>query len=231
MQFCGKVIQSRSKYSDRVPSTCFSPVDHIGKCEQYPYLAQLLQEAPHLAAKIKRDATMTTGAAWASSDAGPNRILRWVMQMNDDALKDYDIDMTSLSPIIQAKLREKGASYSDCMDVARKLTWLAYGTVGAPTARESIRTGLEAEFGTIRKNGSVCLVCREPIPFSAFAEGRRGRATVETAHALPRQHDAQNVGFAHRSCNIAQGDKDLPAFYGWITQILLNVEAQRGTAT
>ncbi|QEE61596.1 hypothetical protein FVA74_08405 [Salinibacterium sp. dk2585] len=153
-----------------------------------------------------------------------------MMQLDNAALLEYDIDMAALSPLIQAKLREKAASYEDCMSVARRLTWLAYGTVNAPAPRSDIRNALEAEFGPIQTNNTVCLICRERIPFEAFADAQRGKAAIETAHASPRQHNPGNVGFAHRPCNIAQGDKGLDGFYEWIAQILANVEAQKGTA-
>lgn len=157
------------------------------------------------------------------------RIERWVMQLDNETLAAYGINMHSLSPTIQAKLREKAASYQDCMAVSRRLTWLAYGTARAPRADVVIHDYLEIEFGPIRIDDTVCLICRESIAFSSFANARRGRAEIETAHALPRTHDVKNVGFAHRPCNIAQGDKDLPAFYEWIQRILSNVAAEKGT--
>ena len=193
-----------------------SGVGHLGRCDQYPYLRHLNSVAPHLAKKIKRDATMTTGAAWASSDAGPNRILRWVMLLSDEQLLTFNIDMASLSPIIQAKLREKAASFEDCMSVARRLTWSAYGVPGAPQCPADVRQGLEAEFGAIVGSSTVCLICRNPFEFEDFARARRGKAVIETAHSEPRRHDTANVGFAHRACNIAQGDKTLEEFYDWI---------------
>lgn len=55
---------------------------------------------------------MTTGAAWKSKDAGPNRILRWVMTKSDETLRYYGINMDDLKPGIVAKLREKAADYN-----------------------------------------------------------------------------------------------------------------------
>lgn len=51
----------------------------------------------------------------------------------------------------------------------------------------------------------------------------RGRAEIETGHRNPRLHNAENIGFAHRECNIAQGSKTLPEFYAWIRTILERV--------
>jgi len=42
-----------------------------------------------------------------------------------------------------------------------------------------------------------------------------------------REHNAENVGFAHRECNIAQGAKTLPEFYRWIAEILERVQQQQ----
>jgi hypothetical protein len=228
MDCCGKTIASRSRYAQLVPPTCYLPRGHTGKCDQYPYLKHLADIAPHLAKKIRRDATMTTGAAWASSDAGPNRILRWVILQGDEQLREFGINIESLSPIIQAKLRDKAASYEDCMGVARRLTWSAYGVPGAPRPPDHVRTPLEAEFGPIVSGSTVCLICRSPFDFDDYAKAKRGKAVIETAHAAPRRHDTANVGFAHRACNIAQGDKTLDEFYEWIRKILRNVEAGRG---
>ncbi|MGI5869915.1 MAG: hypothetical protein ACOX9C_10795, partial [Kiritimatiellia bacterium] len=50
------------------------------------------REAPKVAKKIERDAIMTTGASWKSKDAGPNRIRRWVMLLDDDALRRIGLE-------------------------------------------------------------------------------------------------------------------------------------------
>jgi hypothetical protein len=226
----GVASRLRSKYAPAFPLRCFREPGHDGACDQYPYLRQFELVAPHLASKIKRDATMTTGAAWGSTDAGPNRILRWVMLLSDDELIKFGINMERLSPTIRAKLRDKAATYEDCMSVARRLTWSAYGVPGTPEPEDSIKRMLETEFGTIERGSTVCMICRETFSFGDFALARRGRALIETAHSEARRHDAENVGFAHRECNIAQGDKSLSAFYAWIQRILDNVRAGRGHA-
>jgi hypothetical protein len=170
--------------------------------------------------KIVRDATKTTGASWKSEDAGPNRISRWTMQLSDAELEALGIKMATLSPIIQRKLREKAASYDDCMNAAKKLAWQAYGMANAPVADEAPRQYLEALYGPIVPGSTTCLVCKRPLDFSQFENARRGKAEIETAHATPREHNESNVGFAHRECNIAQGNMSLPEFYQWIRGIL-----------
>lgn len=167
-----------------------------------------------------RDATMTTGAPWKSKKAGPNRIPRWMMLRSNAELKVLGIDMAGMERWVVAKLRDKKATYKNCMSVARRLAWCVYGMSGAPDPDISTKQYLEAEFGPIVKDSTGCLICKAPLDFALFRKARRGKAEIETAHAQPRAHTAGNVGFAHRHCNIAQGDKSLKEFYDWIKGIL-----------
>lgn len=228
--FCHRIIPTRanSKYDPEDLHRCYLHSDHVGRCQEYPYLNHMASIAPRVKTKIVRDATKTTGAAWKSDDAGPNRISRWVMMLSDAELHNLGIDMSSLKPGIVAKLREKAASYEDCMASAQYLTLLAYGMTNAPEPDEYTRAYLEALFGPIIKNSTSCLICRSPLDFNDFSEARRGRAEIETAHAQPRLHTPGNIGFAHRHCNIAQGDKTLDEFYGWIAEILERQRKQSG---
>ena len=163
---------------------------------------------------------MTTGAAWKSKEAGPNRILRWVMLLDDRELEDYGISMSAFKPQVVAKLREKAATYESCMVVAKKLTWLVYQMPNAPTLVTKNKEYLEDYFGQMQADSTTCIVCRNPLPFDLFAKAARGKAEIETGHMNPRLHDPDNVGFAHRECNIAQGTKTLDEFYLWIRSIL-----------
>jgi hypothetical protein len=219
LAYCGKAIRSRSKYSS-VTRRCFLERGHGGSCQEFPYLAHLADVAPKVADKIIRDSIMTTGASWKSEDAGPNRILRWVMLLSDEQLLGLGINMAKLKPQVVAKLREKAADYDACMAVAAKLTALVYGMRNAPEPPEPIRRYLEAVLGAIEPGSTVCLVCREQLDFRLFAEARRGKAEIESSHSNPRLHTPDNVGFAHRACNIAQGPKTLDEFYDWVEQIL-----------
>ncbi len=209
MEICHKALPIRSKYKDISAKFCYREKGHKGSCDEFHYLAHLEKNFPRVANKIKRDATKTTGAAWKSEDAGPNRIDRWVMLQNDDVLLRYGLKMRELKPTVVAKLREKAASYEDCMDVAAKLTWVAYQMPDAPACPAEIKDYLEARFGRFNISSVSCIVCREPISFSLFENAKRGKADIETAHRNPRTHNGSNVGFAHRECNIAQGNKTL----------------------
>ena len=220
LELCLKPISSRSKYDTIQPRLCQLPKGHRDICNEFPFLKQLRISHRSVASKIVRDAIMTTGAAWKSEEAGPNRILRWVMLLSDEQLVSFGIHMKDLKPQVVAKLRDKAAPYDACMAVAKKLTWLVYQMPGAPTPEKEIQSYLEAHFGAMVPNSTVCLVCRAPLSFDLFSKAARGKAEIETGHSNPRHHNADNVGFAHRACNIAQGAKTLGEFYQWIEEIL-----------
>jgi len=220
MQLCGKPLSSRSRFSKPGLHRCYKVRGHSGKCSEFPYLEHLTRVAPRVARKIVRDSVMTTGAAWKSKDGGPNRIRRWVMLLSDEELLKLGIDMTRFSAVIVAKLREKAAQYTDCMQCAQKLTWLAYGMQNAPGPPDEIREYLEGLFGGIQEGSTTCLICLAPLDFHLFDKARRGKAEIETSHRNPRVHTPENIAFAHRDCNIAQGNKTLDEFYEWTARIL-----------
>lgn len=220
IKLCKEVIASRSAYESVQPRLCQLPKGHVGKHSEFHYLEHLRITKKSVAEKIKRDSTMTTGAAWKSEEAGPNRTLRWVMLLSDEELKRYNIRMEKLKPQVVAKLREKAATYDDCMSVAKKLTWLVYQMNNAPKPPQEIADYLEGHFGKMEADSTTCIICREKLDFSLFSMAQRGKAEIETGHINPREHNADNVGFAHRECNIAQGNKTLPEFYEWIRRII-----------
>lgn len=217
---CRKVIESTSKFDELAARKCHMPGGHNGKCREFPFLRHLETSAPKVAEKIKRDAIMTTGAAWKSKEAGPNRILRWVMLSPDDVLLKYGIDMSRLKPQVVAKLRDKAAPYDSCIQASMWLTYLVYQMGGAPECPCDLRDYLTGIFGGSATTPTCCTVCRQPLTFAMFGAARRGKAEIETSHKDPRQHAPGNVGFAHRACNIAQGPKTVEEFYDWIEAIL-----------
>lgn len=219
MRYCNNVIPSSSKYDDLQIKKCHLPHGHEGQCSEFPFLKHLNLLQKRVSDKIKRDSTMTTGAAWKSEDAGPNRILRWVMLESDENLKKYGINMENLKDGVISKLREKAADYDSCIQVAIKLTWLVYQMEGAPNCPQEIKEYLEDHFG-IMNQITNCAICLDKIPFDLFHSAQRGKANLETCHLNPRMHDPENVGFGHRECNIAQGNKTLEEFYIWIENIL-----------
>ena len=96
----------------------------------------------------------------------------------------------------------------------------------APEPSDEVRNYLETLFGPMRRNSTLCVVCRLPLNYNLFYEAERGKAAIETCHKNPRIHNFQNVGFGHRECNIAQGSKTLSEFYRWIADILSRVNEE-----
>jgi hypothetical protein len=227
MKLCGKPIAGRSKFEVYIKRCCSNAAGHAGACAEFAYLSHMNRVAPRVAAKIIRDSTKTTGAAWKSAVAGPNRMDRWGMlsSLSDEVLKEkFNIDLVAMGPSVQSKLREKAATYEDCMAVAAKLTWAAYQMQNAPEAPPDMYRYLSARFGELQHGSTRCIVCRDFLVFDDFEGARRGRALIETAHSNPRAHNPENVGFAHRDCNIAQGGRSLAEFYTWIRSIVARVD-------
>jgi hypothetical protein len=220
IHLCSHALPVRGKYKDISEKRCYKEQGHAGACEEFHYLSHLSQFHKRVADKIKRDATKTTGAAWSSEEAGPNRIDRWVMLQPDEVLLRYGLDMSILKQTVVAKLREKAAPYSNCMDAAVKLTWLAYQMPDAPECPPENKDYLERRLGLMNRSSTTCIVCRLPLSFTLFMNAQRGKAEIETAHSNPRAHNSENIGFAHRECNIAQGSKTLDEFYAWIAGII-----------
>jgi len=227
MKLCAKPLAGRSKFEAYISRSCFAASGHDGPCVEFPYLVQMTEVAPRVAAKIIRDSTKTTGAAWKSAVAGPNRMDRWGMLplLTDQVLKEqFGIDLVAMDPAVQAKLREKAATYEDCMAVAAKLTWTAYQMRNAPVPPANLSDYLTNRFSRLESGSTRCIICRDYLDFGDFEGARRGRALIETAHSSPRAHNPDNVGFAHRDCNIAQGGRSLAEFYSWIRSIIARVD-------
>lgn len=219
IDLCLATIISRSRFDAIQPRKCQMPNGHEGKHLEFPFLVSLVKSHPGVAKKIVRDSIMTTGAAWKSEEAGPNRILRWVMLLPDDKLLEYGINMAALKPQVIDKLRDKAATYDKCIEVAKRLTWTVYQMQDGPIADDFTREYLEEHFGPMSMGTTKCLICLDNLSFKLFLQAARGKAAIETGHMNPRHHDATNVGFVHRECNIAQGNKTLQEFYDWIESI------------
>ena len=223
MQLCQKVLSSRSMFVPTNGHRCHRRLGHTGSCEELRFLIHLKRTHPKVAKKIERDSMMTTGAAWKSEDAGPNRTRRWAMLLSDADLEAKGVRMATFEPQVIAKLREKAATYEDCVAVSQRLTFFAYSMYNAPVPPDDVRAYLEEMFGPIVSGTTSCLVCMEQLDFELFEKARRGKAEIETGHSAPRMHNVDNVGFAHRVCNIAQGARTLDQFYTWINAVLKRV--------
>jgi len=102
IHLCSHALPVRGKYKDISEKRCYKEQGHTGACEEFHYLSHLSQFHKRVADKIKRDATKTTGAAWSSEEAGPNRIDRWVMLQPDEVLLRYGLDMSILKQTVVA---------------------------------------------------------------------------------------------------------------------------------
>lgn len=220
LPLCLQPLKSKSKYANITPKKCHLPKNHVGRCSEFPFLEHLNKVHKSVAQKIKRDSTMTTGASWNSEEAGPNRIVRWAMLLDDETLLTYGLDMSKLKPGVVGKLRDKAADYDSCIKVAMKLAWLVYGMKNAPEPDPSTKAYLEFQFGKIEKEATCCIICKKQLDFNLFKLAKRGNARLETCHSNPRKHNADNLGLGHRECNIAQGNRTLEEFYSWIEGIM-----------
>ncbi len=97
------------------------------------------------------------------------------MLLTDSELLALGIKMTALKPWVVDKLRQKAATYEDCMSSARYLAWSAYAMEGAPDANPEAKEYLEAHFGPIKKGATGCLVCRAPLQFDLFIKPEGGK--------------------------------------------------------
>jgi hypothetical protein len=70
----------------------------------------------------------------------------------------------------------------------------------------------------------LVIIILQKIRYTAdFEKARQSKAFIETAHLDPTAdyiHAPDNVCFAHRTCNIAQGDRSTSEFLEWISGIL-----------
>lgn len=96
LRLCLRVLPSRSTFKEIQPRLCQKLEGHLDAHHEFPYLDGFYHLYPSVAKKIIRDATMTTGAAWKSPEAGPNRALRWIMLLPDEELRHFGIHMNKL---------------------------------------------------------------------------------------------------------------------------------------
>ncbi len=171
-----------------------------------PFLRHLKLKHPKIAEKIERDSLNTRGAPWPKNRAGVqkrrNRQPHWTLKEGDQLYPRHYAD------------------YEICLEVARALTIHVYEMEGAPPCPPDIAKSL----GRVPVAGTyTCPVCCIPLALRNFELAKQSRAEIETSHIDPKAdyiHTPGNVAFAHRQCNIAQGERSVPAFLDWIRGIL-----------
>jgi hypothetical protein len=171
-----------------------------------PFLLHLKETYKKVADKIERDSLNTRGAPWPKNLAGVqkrrNRQPHWTLKQGDQLFPKHYAD------------------YETCLAVARRMTYYVYSMPNAPDCPREIVKYLEKE--PVR-NSYLCPICLEPVDFNDFHEAQQSKALIETAHLDPQSeyiHTPDNVCFAHRMCNIAQGDRSIEHFLEWIDGIL-----------
>lgn len=169
-----------------------------------PFLRELKETHPKVADKIQRDSLNTRGASWGVKKDGEqnrrNRQPRWTLVPGDQFYPTH------------------WAEYSTCLDVARHLTSHVYAMKGAPTPSETTKALLKPG-----EHDGLCPICLVRLDFDDFSKAKQSKAEIETAHIDPQAvhiHTDDNVAFAHRQCNIAQGDRSIEEFLAWIGSIL-----------
>ncbi|MGB1766386.1 MAG: hypothetical protein ACPHJE_03285, partial [Poseidonia sp.] len=113
---CLNIIPARSRSWPAPVKRCSRPAGHDGRCDEVYFLHHLRSLGGlhrQVAEKINRDSFNTTGAAWGSDDAGPNRMPRHVAGLPRNQLNQALIS-NGYPPLDQLanpeKITDKGAS-------------------------------------------------------------------------------------------------------------------------
>ncbi|MCH2428938.1 MAG: hypothetical protein MK168_06400, partial [Candidatus Thalassarchaeum sp.] len=123
---CWKKLPDRNSSWPAIPGGrhCHKLPGHSGSCGEFGFLNNLKSIDNKIANKVKRVSWNTTGAAWKTKKAGPNRMPRYVAALPieefEKALKEKGFNLNELST--PEKIIEKGATYAQCINVAIKLT-------------------------------------------------------------------------------------------------------------
>lgn len=183
---------------------------HLNRHTDMPFLIDLKKNHQKVAEKIERDSLNTRGAPWGVNKDGEqcrrNRQPHWTLKEGDQLYPKHYAD------------------YETCIKVAERLTYYVYCMEEAPDCPENIAKYFERR---PVKNTYRCPICLLPIKFEDFELARQSKAVIETAHLDPQEifiHTPENVCFAHRTCNIAQGEKNVKDFMKWIDGILERYE-------
>lgn len=227
---CRNVISARSRsWPPPVGGfRCSKLHGHDGRCSERHFLDHLKGLGglhKKIAAKIERDSFNTTGAAWNTGVAGPNRMPRHVANLPRDALNRALVanNYPTLDMLRNPeKITDKGASRDECLRVAIQLTREAYAMENAPEMPQEL-VDYFASISFRRTHEGRCLICHAPIDYNQFAEARVGTSTIQTVHSDPRVHTPGNASFGHKQCNVAQGDRTLEEYYDWMEEVLRSV--------
>ena len=187
--------------------TCHLELQHEqSRHTDMPFLLDLKKHHKKVGDKIERDSLNTRGAPWPKNLSGVqkrrNRQPHWTLKEGDQLYPQHYAD------------------YETCLEVAKRMTYYVYCMHGAPTCPDEIVKYLEQK---PEEDTYLCPICLLPVDFRDFEKAKQSKALIETAHLDPQAeyiHTPDNVCFAHRTCNIAQGDRSIPDFLNWMDGIL-----------
>lgn len=211
MEYCNKTIRPDSQARFK----CKKEKRHSDKCESTPFLNHLKTfsngKFRKVAEKIEQDAYHTRGN---KTRPFKNRSFRW-----DTPVENPEQHKNEKNLGIPKK---EYAAQEECFKVAQKLTRLIYEMAGAPKCPPEITKLLDKKPIC---NSAKCPICNGSLDINDFRKAKWGKALIEMCHVQPLSehkvmHNYKNMSWAHRECNIAQGEKSIPTFLKWISGIL-----------
>ncbi len=211
MEFCNKILRSGTLSN----MECKLEKDHHGICDSYPFLKHLILIQKKLSDKIKQDAYHTRGN---KTKPFKNRSVRWDRPISQEEAKNLKNENDLGIP------KKEHSSQEECFKVARKITRLIYEMDDAPVCPPEIQKYLDQEPDK-KDNPCICPLCLEKIKISDFKENVWGMAKIELWHITPLSdntpnHDADNLGWGHRTCNIAQQERTTDETIDWMESLV-----------
>lgn len=208
--YCNKIKRKSTKNFE-----CKLLTGHSGKCNSFPFLEDLKITNPKITQKIKQDAYHTRGN---KTKPFKNRSFRW------------DSPISNKQALTMKGLKNQGipkkeySTQEECFKVAQKLTRLVYEMENAPDCPYEIIRYLY-QVPDKQNNTCICPLCKEKLNIQDFDNSQWGQAVIELWHTKPLneimfEHNADNVEWGHRACNIAQNDKNLDETLDWFEKIL-----------
>jgi len=210
-KMCLKVIRPNSKNKIK----CRLERGHGGKCNPYPFLEELKKTHRKIANKIIQDAYHSRGN---KTKPFKNRSFRW----------DRPISQGEASKLKSKKNlgipKKEYSSEEECFKVARKLTRLIYEMQNSPDCPKKIKKYLDKKPDK-KKNPCGCPLCLEKLDILDFDKNVWGKAEIELWHIDPLKdseinHNEDNLGWGHRTCNIAQQERNTDDTIKWMDKIV-----------
>ncbi len=208
--YCNKIKRKSAKNFE-----CKLANGHTGKCNSFPFLAHLKTTNSKIAKKIEQDAYHTRGN---KTKPFKNRSFRWDNPISNNQASTMKTQKNKGIP------KKEYATQEECFKVAQKLTRLVYEMENAPECPDEIKPYLDQVPDKVN-NPCICPLCKEKLDIHSFGESQWGQAVIELWHTKPLnettfEHNANNIAWGHRACNIAQNDKTLSETLDWFEEIL-----------